>query len=326
MNPPEKKANKATSANSAKGMSPLAAMIAEAGDVSAGRLKQQIKYKWLYYPVIEGGETWVKFTRAEMCRWTGLSRHQYDRAIRILKKKKLIVAKYRHANGKMHTFARLLEGPDNTPDNTQEVPKVLSAGPDNMMSAGADNTLELSNGKTKNLPLYKKEILKEKPIGEAKPGEKPAGEEIEQLIAHSKSPVDVEAIWKRTLKEHHPCNHHQIWSPTRLQELKALAGDLAWPILAGAAHDAVKRWAELTHYLQANHGAYKMPLVPAAWVFTKYFGGCVEFAAAMAAEVSSGAKTLKIAPTASPVVETPKFPGNADKASLDEVLKAFEKN
>ena len=88
--------------------SPVAACAAVAGDHVVGALLHQVRY-WRHRARIRrSGLRWIVKTRDEWCAETGLTRHQYDRALRCLKERGLVQAEQHLYKGRNQTFLRSL--------------------------------------------------------------------------------------------------------------------------------------------------------------------------------------------------------------------------
>lgn len=256
----------------------LGACCKLAGDVAAGVLLYSIHLRQTFYTPIQGkdGHEWVVLTRPQWMIDTSLTRHQYDRALKLLKKKNLVVVEYKKLHKKDQHQKTWLRIPAEILSAVTDImqPKKESANAEKatpVESAQADVATEqesaISDDKNENLLENEEEINVAflKTTNSSSPGEV-----SKSVIAEEDVEVELES-WFKTANDYiyAGCKAigKEVYSKKRAIKLKTIVSDLE-------GHDtssldmlrrAVEMWPHFKAFAEIFNKAFNMPEIPQLW-------------------------------------------------------------
>lgn len=307
-------------------------------DVSVARLLAQIAYWHPKMKITKAGQKWIAKTREEWMRETGLTRHQYDRALRRLKERRLIYTARFKFLGQPITHLCLTE--DGVGCLGPAAPH-MSGAPDKPPSATADSPITVNTGKE----------YRQKTGGAVAPQ---PSDPVLSLINGGKAALapiataprpsgldDWQGAWLAAHALAFPGEYARPFTQKQRGQLKLLCHCFpAGMDRAAALARLVTDWQGFTQFAKDHMGAFNLPMRPDMGFATKYAQAAVNFVAQQQppaiprprstlprpASAVAAAIPTPPAPVPAPVpvpVPAPGGHGPEPKASLDDVLAIF---
>lgn len=250
--------------------SPIAESMGKvSGDTASALLLYRITWWSKHARITRDGKKWIVLTRDEWMIDTGMTRHQYDRALAVLKRLNLVEVRHwrlRRSDKHTRSFIRLTEAanehqvkvsaePESTPTSvsaaTESIPPQASAKPE---------AIELSS--TLNMENDEQELFAEKPVT---PCLKVEAEETEEG----------KAVWNSALvgKYHRAPVAWKSWQTDQLRKLLSYLKEHVHMPTMDALRTLLDDWAEYDHgesfaHFCTNHGPFQpkpIPDIGSAW-------------------------------------------------------------
>lgn len=245
------------------------------GDPGAGVLLFTVQY---WAQVAERStyqDNWGVHTRQEWMAHCGLSRHRYDRALKLLRELGLIEVKHgvhRYRTGKIKaTWMR--------PKLSVVADNQLSGPADNYLSGGADDVLYISK-----LQQSTEGAEPMKPPKEIEKSKQALGfSGVQAMLTQDEPSLEVKtvdglyAVWKYGNATAYPGAYKQSWGKTQRAWAKQLIAKVPKEYLGPAMLGALLSWEDFTEWMQCNTSVTKTPDQPDLLFLLKFPEGMVNF-------------------------------------------------